>query len=1265
LDNTPIQLLDPSKKPEKPELHLVTSLMPAIIMFVLVVVLRGIMSTNMGTYVIFSICSMGLGLFTSIAGIVQGQNDYKKRIKTRETVYREYIEKKEDEIKTARETELHTLEEIYYSPVKGVEKVLSFDSDCFDRIPSDDDFLDVFLGTGRKISGRQIDCKDQEQLEEGDELSQMPEEIRKKYMYIEGAPISLRLRDAGAVGIVGDEGGRYQFFKYMVADLASRQFHNDVVFYLLIGEDKDKYQWIKRLPQLQPGGVVRNIVFNSETKAYIFDELFKELTTRSENKSHRKHIIVFVMDDNGLTNHPLSRFVERAASLQTTFVFFEEKIDYLPLHCTSIIELNGSHEGKVYNSSDSNRFETFSYELLNDSKMEAFVNKIAPVRSEEISLESTLRKSITMFEMLGIYAASDIDITKNWASSKVFESMAAPLGVNSKDEIVYLDLHEKAHGPHGLVAGTTGSGKSEILQSYILSCALRFHPYEIGFVIIDFKGGGMANQFKDLPHLIGAITNIDGKEIDRSLKSIKAELLRRQECFAEAGVNNIDKYIQMYKNGSVKIPIPHLVIIVDEFAELKAEQPEFMKELISAARIGRSLGVHLILATQKPAGQVNEQIWSNSKFKLCLKVQDQQDSKEVIKSPLAAEIKEPGRAYLQVGNNEIFELFQSAYSGGPSVREDLSSKKKFSIYKYGLEGRRGILFEQKPEKKAKAVNSELEALVAQVNEYCNENKIDKLPNICLPSLETIYAFDGSATYEDYMQVPVGIYDDPDHQYQGTVSFDFGRDNTIIVGSAQMGKTNLLQIVIRYLTEHNSPQKINFYIMDFGSMILKSFENLRQVGGVVIASEDEKINNLFKLLMQEIELRKNKLMNAGVSSYYAYCDAGFTDIPQICLIIDNYTAFKELYMDKHEQSFMILCRDGLSLGISVIMTNASTSGIGYRHLANFANRICLTCNETSDYGALLSRCKIEPEPVPGRILFQKEKTIYEAQTYLAFEGQKEIDRVNSIRSFIDRMNDSYDEYGTAKPIPCIPNVLTWKELKNQVHDIGKNNSIPLGLDFATIDPVYVDLKEELEFAVMAKKQDMADAFVERFLKHVSICSGGKAINIYIMDSLERKLNKLKEFPNTQRYCIEASESELVLDSVLDSLRENKQMIMSGDGEGRSINYNIVIVNSRDAIDYVSSTAPVLSKFKEIITEYKNMGVLFIYSMVENAAVAYNGPEILKRIKENKKVLFMDNLSKMKLFDLSPSAARTYTKELLADEGYWINGTEIMKVKLISD
>lgn len=1264
-DTSLIRILDPNAKPTKPEMHLVTSLMPAIIMFVLVVVLRGIMSTTMGTYIIFSICSMALGVFTSIASIVQGQKKYKEDIKNREVVYKQYIEKKEKEIWDAREAEITTLSEIYYSPVKGIEKVLNFESDIFDRIPEDEDFLDVCIGSGMRISGRQIDYKAQEKLEPSDDLAHLPEQLHEKYMYIDNAPITISLRNAGAVGITGTKDACYQLFKNILADVVCRQFSGEVEMHLLLGDEKEKYSWIKKLPQLQKAGGVRNIVYDNNSKTNVFEDLFKELTFRSENKGHFKHILVFAIDDNDITNHPLSRFIQSANELQTTFIFFEESVDYLPLHCSKIVELDGPRNGIVYSSQDKTRIESFTYEIIDDSKISLLVEKVAPIFSEEVSLASALRKNISMFEMLGIYAATDIDLGKQWSESKIYESMAAPLGVNSKNEIVSLDLHEKAHGPHGLVAGTTGSGKSEILQSYILSAALKFHPYEIGFVIIDFKGGGMANQFKNLPHLIGTITNIDGKEINRSLKSIKAELLRRQELFVAVGVNQIDKYIKLFKAGETEVPLPHLVIIVDEFAELKAEQPEFMKELISAARIGRSLGVHLILATQKPAGQVNEQIWSNSKFKLCLKVQDQQDSKEVIKSPLAAEIKEPGRAYLQVGNNEIFELFQSAYSGGSSVREDDSSQKKFTLFRYDLSGRESILFEQKQIKKNKSSSTELEALVDQIANHCKENGIERLPNICLPSLKDTYSYETQANEDPLMTVPVAVYDDPDHQYQGVYTTRIGNENTIVVGSSQMGKTNFLQLCIRYLATNNSPESVNFYIVDFGSMILKNFEKLSHVGGVVLASEDEKVKNLFKLLSREMDMRKVKLMNTGVSSYQAYKEAGFDDLPKIYVLLDNFNAFKELYMDQYEQLFVRICRDGISLGISIIITNASTTGIGYRHLSNFSNRICFTCNENSDYSTLLTRCRMEPKAISGRMLFQQDKEIYEAQTFLAFEGVKEIDRAEAVQKFVSDMNEIYEDYEVAKQIPCIPDTLEWKAFKKNYMKTIETGEMPIGLDFATIEPVVANCKDDFEFAVLSKKKDRVIAFLKNFIKTCQLSTENSSLRFFVLDGIERELRDLKENPLTQRYSMEVSESELVLEEILQNLQINKNTLLSEVGSTKEITTNIVILNSKEVINYISTTKPVLEKFKAIFDGYKNYGVLFIYAAVDNATVPYSGPELLKRIKDSKKALLLDNINTAKIFDIPAGQIRAFSKEVLSDEGYWINGAEIQKVKLFKE
>ena len=233
--------------------------------------------------------------------------------------------------------------------------------------------------------------------------------------------------------------------------------------------------------------------------------------------------------------------------------------------------------------------------------------------------------------MYDIGKIEQLNAQNRWKKNNPILSLAAPVGFGKSGERMVIDLHEKYHGPHGLIAGMTGSGKSEFIITYITSMAVNYHPYEVQFILIDYKGGGLAGAFENsntglkLPHLVGTITNLDGNEIKRSLASIESELKRRQHLFnlarEKSGESTIDiyKYQKMFRNGIVSEPVSHLFIISDEFAELKTQQPEFMSQLISTARIGRSLGVHLILATQKPSGVVDSQIWSNTRFRVCLR----------------------------------------------------------------------------------------------------------------------------------------------------------------------------------------------------------------------------------------------------------------------------------------------------------------------------------------------------------------------------------------------------------------------------------------------------------------------------------------------------------------------------------------------------------------------------------------------------------------------------------------------------------------------
>ena len=853
-----IEILDPPSKPQKPKSNLFMKLFPSFGMLIA----AGAMAFMGGTMIIFSLISCTIAIITAVVGVMEGKKEFREKTANRIEVYQKYIASKRQEIEECRNREWTERNEIYIPAEQEIQQVETFSPDLFDRTPQDEDFLCVRLGSGPIESARQVNYKKQEKLEIEDDLSLLPEQTASFYKELQNAPVICDLKNVNAVGITGEEADRFELLKLIVTDVALRHFAADVkLFFVAEKEHAGRMHLFRFLPGAYCVQTdTRGIVTDDESKTLIFEYLYKELTMRAQEKRSYPHLLIFFYDEYGYKKHPISQFTEKGKDLGVTFLFFGQTRADIPVGCDYVVQLSGGYRGVLINAAEKSKTVPFVSSQISDTLAVRIVRTLAPVCTDEVSLEGELIKNISMFKMLNILSVEDLDLKARWSASKVTKSMAAPVGV-SKTGIVMLDLHDKAHGPHGLVAGTTGSGKSEILQTYILSMATLYHPYEAAFVIIDFKGGGMVNQFAQLPHLLGAITNIDGNAINRSLKSIKAELQKRQKYFAQADVNHIDKYIRKYKAGEVSEPLPHLIIIVDEFAELKAEQPEFMKELISAARIGRSLGVHLILATQKPAGQVNEQIWSNSRFKLCLKVQSKEDSNEVLKSPLAAEIKEPGRAYLQVGNNEIFELFQSAYSGVPE-REDEGTGKAFTIYEVPDGGKKVPVYVKKKNKGQEGMNNQLEAIVSYVSEYFRSIQIPQLPDICLPPLRECIEFppvSKEAVQEQKKEVGfyawIGVYDDPDHQNQDQYAVNLSAANMIIIGSAQTGKTTILQNVIRSLSEQYTPDEVAIYIIDFASMVLKNFETLNHVGGVVSSSEDEKLKNLFKMLWEEMETRK--------------------------------------------------------------------------------------------------------------------------------------------------------------------------------------------------------------------------------------------------------------------------------------------------------------------------------------------------------------------------------------------------------------------------
>ena len=1274
-EDSDIQVLDPPAKPEPKKKRLLLQLLPAIVMLALVIVLRGVMG-NGGTYVIFSVCSMGMGIVMSIVGGIFDQRDTKEALANRESSYRSYIDRKRSEIKCARVAEKECLETIYRTPEQDVHAVRDFSACLFDRNPEDFDFLHTYLGVGDKPALRKVTCNTRETIDLGDELSLMPDQLCEEYRTITDVPVWTDLAKANVVGVIGGEQKNYALMKNITIDLCTRQFYKDVkLFYVINSDYENHFLWLRWLPHVQNEELgVRNLVCNNESKIKLFEYLYALLAKREQEKVKYPHIIVFIMNDMEMRKHPLARYLKNSSDLGVTFIFFENYAERLPDCCNEIITLTeNENSGTLVSKADSRNSTKFTFKPVADEIAQQVALRLAPIYCEEINVGSTLPKNYTFFDCMGIQTADSLEILQYWKRQNTTKSLAVPLGVNARGEKVLLDIHEKAHGPHGLVAGTTGSGKSELIMSYLLALSVYYSPEQVSFLIIDFKGGSTADAFKHLPHLAGMITNMDGRALERSLKSIRAESQRRQRLLKEAGgdhdtVKDIDRYTELYQKGLVKEPLPHLIIVVDEFAELKAAHPDFMKELDSTARTGRSLGIHLILATQKPSGQVNDQVWSNSRFRLCLKVQNKEDSNEMLKSPLAAEIREPGRAYLQVGNNEVFELFQSGYSGGAAEYADTRKQDAFSVAEISLWGKRTVLFKQKNEFKKETGLTQIKAVVNVISRCLATSGIKAARSICLPALSNVIEFPMPQKSNTVCGITaeLGMYDDPENQVQDKVEINLSHDNLIIIGSAQTGKTNLLQAIIRNLAERYTSEQVNLYILDFGSLILKNFADLAHVGGVATANEQEKVKNLFKMLLQEISGRKERLLHANVSSFSAYLEAGGTDMPQIVLLLDNFTPFKEVYPNESEQ-LLTICREGVSVGISVVIANTQTTGFGYKYLSNFAQRIALCCNDTGEYSSLFNRSRLTPENLPGRGLIERDKRILEYQTYLPFGGEREIDRVRNIKAFIKRANTA-NHGKPAHRIPIVPDFLSRTMLRAEQPELfAQPYQIPYAINYTTMAVEMLRLTQIGILGICGREGMGRTNFLFNILATLNEDAQLHTSQVYIIDDAKKKLQPSSGYSCVMQYTTNAQDVEQIIEAMHEELMARKELVRVSEGSLEDVLCDkpllMLILSGQDAVTAASGKATVQDKLMAIGKELHEYKSCVIVTGIENAMVSYSAPTILRTIKDTHSLIMFEDVENFRFVDTTLSERREWENEIRAGDAYGYTNGRINKLRTV--
>ena len=1128
-------------------------------------------------------CSMLLG--TVMWPIITKKYDMRRRRKKenkRQEKYKAYLDRLAVKFNEECEKQEEILRENHVTIDNCIDRIKNVQRNLWERGIGQNDFLKLRVGTGDGLLSADITYAEKKFSIDEDNLEEELYTLCESPKQLKNIPITLSLFENYISGVIGKREQTIQFAKGLIFQLAALYSYDEVkLIFIYDEEEENEFQFVKWLPHVWSNdNKFRFIATNNNEVKEVSAYIEKEIETRSQiNNSEIEDVtpyyIVFSMSKQLATRaEMLKQVYAKKKNINMSVVTFYDELKNLPKECTMVVELE-ENSGKLFDKNDiTGKSVSFVPDIALHENPNDLSVKLSNVLLDTSANAFNLPTMVTFLEMFGVGKVEHLNALTRWKDNDPSKSLEAAVGVDTLGEVFKLDLHEKFHGPHGLVAGMTGSGKSEFIITYILSLAVNYHPHEVAFILIDYKGGGMAKSFEKLPHTAGIITNLDGAAIKRSLVSIESELKRRQAIFAEAskmiGVSNIDiyKYQTLYREGTVKEPLQHLFIISDEFAELKTQQPEFMEKLVSAARIGRSLGVHLILATQKPSGVVDDQIWSNSKFRVSLKVQERADSMDMLKRPDAAELTDTGRFYLQVGYNELFEMGQSAWAGAPYYPSDrVVAEKDNSVVVIDRNGR--PIRQAKMDKKTNKFSNprkQLDVITEYLSNIAAEEKI-KIRSLWLEPIPAMILLDDLrkkyqvAKEKSVVLNPViGEYDDPERQQQCLLRLPLSQEgNVVVYGAAGSGKTTFLNTMVFSLMQEHTPEEVNIYLLDFASETLRAFAKAPHVGDVILSHESEKVSNLFKLLQSEIEKRKKRFADYG-GDYASYVAATGEKVPSIVVAINNFAAFTEMYEEK-EEAVSFLSREGTKYGIYFVLTALGTNVVRFRLLQNFKQLLVLQLNDETDYSTVVGKTDgLYPSKYKGRGLIKKD-AIYEFQIAHITDEPVPFQFIQNECTKLQA-----DWKGTvAKRIPILPDQVDMEFLSEYVRT-SQPLLVPIGVEKNSLNVHYYPFAKSYITRILSSGTDHQPFIYDLTLLMAQKCG----LDVTVLDVPQ---SFAAENKSSISYYSTASECENIVSDLFDLVLYRNNTYKDAIEKGVEVEHfdqKVVVINSVVALKNVLSS-----------------------------------------------------------------------------------------------
>ncbi|MFJ8585565.1 type VII secretion protein EccCa [Streptomyces sp. NPDC093595] len=1015
-------------------------------------------------------------------------------------------------------------------------------SRVWERRIGDDDFGQVRIGLGSQQLASPLVAPETAPVDELEPLTAgAMQQFLRAHSTLDGLPMAVSLRAFYSLTVSGDTESVRSAARAMIGSLASLHSPEDLVIAVAAGQEAaHQWEWAKWLPHVQAqgetdGAGTRRLI---TTDVRHLDEMLArrlEGRPRFQGGGHplldQPHIVV-VLD--GQSVPPMSALAA-AEGLQGVTI-----IEVAPGEPT------GPRGGglSVVVHPDALRLESghgLVYEGVPDGlsleAAEALARQLAPLRvASGADDDEPLLANLDFTDLLNLGDAASIDVSRTWRPRSQSERLRVPIGVGEDGVPVMLDLKEAAQegmGPHGLCVGATGSGKSELLRTLVLGLAVTHSSETLNFVLADFKGGATFAGMSQMPHVAAVITNLadDLTLVDRMGDSIRGELNRRQEMLRDAGnYANIHDYEKARAAGAPLQPIPSLVLVIDEFSELLTAKPDFIEMFVQIGRIGRSLGVHLLLASQRLEEGRLRGLETYLSYRVGLRTFSAAESRAALGVPDAYHLPNvPGSGYLKYGTDEMVR-FKAAYVSGvyrsnqhaavpggplPVDRRPVRFTAAPVPVRYLERPAQPVVPDARTPEDDALADSVLDVIVRRLEGRGAEAHQVWLPPLDNPPpldelLPGLAAVQGRGLTQPGYQgagrlvVPLGVVDKPFEQRRDTLYRDFSgaAGHMQIVGGPQSGKSTLLRTLISAFALTHTPYEVQFYGLDFGGGGLASVAGLPHVGGVASRLDPEKVRRTVSEVYSVLERREEYFRSAGIDSIATYRrlrergDISVTEQPwgDVFLVIDGWGNFRTEY-EGLEFAVLDIAARGLGYGVHVILTASRSMEVRANLKDHLMNRLELRLGDTMDSELDRKAAVNVPQGVPGRGLTP------ESLHFMA--AVPRIDGINSDSDLAEAtaaMAQEVSRHWTAPGAPAVR--LLPRELPAEQLPAGyaePKRGIAFGIDENSLEPAFVNFDRDPFFLVFGESESGKSNLLRLLIKQLCERYDGDSAKFFVIDN----------------------------------------------------------------------------------------------------------------------------------------------------------------------